>query len=136
MTVRFDTATVEVTVLPDEVTTGFDLDVVEPLGVPATVKLFTWTNSTVTITNNGPEISSAGTVTVTGVGSVSGRSQVFTFNLPALAVGANQTFTFRWSSIQYRRYHIGSSIDWTAEVLLDDSVPANNTATATTVITR
>ena len=125
------------TVLPDVVATGFDLDVVEPLGVPASVKLFTWTNSTVTITNNGPEQSSAGTVTVTGVGSVSGRSQVFTFNLPALAVGANQTFTFRWYPYNIARYNIGSTIDWTAEVIqLDDSVPANNTATATTVITR
>ena len=108
---------------------GFDLSIDELVGIPDSVKLFTWTNSTVTITNAGAEASSAGTVTVSGVGSDSGRSQTFTFSLPVLAAGqTSQPLTFRWYPYNIARYNIGSTIDWTVVVTPDDNVPTNNRA--------
>jgi len=131
-----DSATVIVAVIEEE--TGYDL-AISSLNVPETAKLFTGSlqNSSVTITNNGPEAVLSGSVSVVGVSSsVTGSSSEFEFYFANLAIGETKTFNFNWTPFNISGFNIGSTIDWTATVTptVDDNDATNNTHSAVTTV--
>ena len=112
---------------------AFDL-AIDELEVPSRVSMGEEEEVEVTVVNNGPAVAS-GTVTLVGI---SNRGDVYEFSdsFTDLAVGLEAEFTWDWAA------PIGSRpavVTWTATVTApadEDPDESNNTAVATTRVTR
>jgi hypothetical protein len=113
-------------VLPDD----FDLALTE-MQVPARIVIGNTEEVGVVVTNNGPAAAS-GTVTLTGV-NLRGYTVEFSASFTDLASG--EVFEPNWDWTAPDRL---GNVNWTATVTTDggDTDPANDTATATTLVRR